>query len=293
MKTINELSAELETKRQAFLSLFKKTKIVNNVVLIVIVLAMGGTFIWLFQVDMNLSLIIVGILIGVLFFYSRFAKSWLGRKTYDYIYGYYRLTSDFFFHQEGFSQIEISEKEGITLEEFKLSGVLKDEVGIISRNKVHGLVEGVPFVLADAGVRVERDKKTEVAFFGKAFVFELALPIEGRYIIHRRINQNGTLPSGFADLKEIETDGDRIVLGTEAKAPSLFKKQLIKTIGMFDMDTELADVTLTIHGGKAYLLLSYCDDVMNVAYQKEVAGSSLSRYLNDLSIVREIAKSLK
>jgi len=40
-------------------------------------------------------------------------------------------------------------------------------------------------------------------------------------------------------------------------------------------------------------LLSYCDDVMNVAYQKEVAGSSLSRYLNDLSIVREIAKLLK
>ena len=293
MKTITELTAALEAKRQTFIALFKRTKIINSVVLAVIVLAMGAVFLWLFQVDMNLSLIIVGVLIGALFFYSRFAKSWLGRKTYDYIYGYYRLTSDFFFHQEGFEKTEVSEKEGITLEQFKHTGVLKNEVGIISRNKVHGFVEGIPFMAADAGVRVEVDKKTEVAFFGKVFVFEMTTPVEGRYIIHRRVNANGTLPSGFADMKEIESEGDRIIIGTEAKAPSLFKKQMVKALGAFELGTELADVTLVVHDERSYLLLSYCDDVMNVAYQKEVSEPSLSRYLDDLAKVREIAKLLK
>jgi len=289
---MEKLIKEIETRRQAFITLFKRTKIVNTVVLTLIIAAMAATFIWLFKVDMNTSLIVILGLMVILFAYSRFAKTWLNKKTYHYIYDYYRVTSAYFFAADnGFDAVEIKESDGIALEEFKKTGVLKDEVGIISRNLVIGKMVSIPFYVADAGVRVEREKKVAVAFFGKILTLELPETIEGHFIVYRR-QGNNALPAGFDAFKALEETADYMVFGTEDKTPALLRKSVLKLLTKLELNELLADVTMVVKDNHVYLLLSYADAVMNVAYDHEADSKALERYEADLRIIKDIAKEL-
>ncbi len=286
------LIAALEKNRRAFIKLFKTTKIVNNVVLALLVLGMGATFLWLFPVDLNLSLIVIGALIIGLFVYSRAAKSWLGKKAYEYIFEYYRVTSSHFYSEAPFSDIVIEARQGFELEEFKTLGVLTNEVGIVSRNRVSGKIHERDFQISDAGVRVEADRKVEVAFFGKIIKFELHEPISGRFIVHHRLKQDASLPAGFATLQSLSDDEGLLVFGNEEKTPKFMKKTFYQALRGIVPDELLADVTFVAFEGHAYLLLSYADAIMNVVYQEVADEKALKRFAADLEKIVALAQLL-
>ncbi|MDY0015831.1 MAG: hypothetical protein RBS13_06435 [Bacteroidales bacterium] len=288
---MNELIEKLETERQRFLKLFKTTKIVNNVVLTLIVLGMGATFLWLMERNLNLALIIVAILIVVLFAYSRIVKSWLGRKAYEYIFAFYRNASSHFYGDTPFTDVEILEQDGFDFDEFVSLRVLSNETSIITRNKVIGKLDRRPFAVADAGVRVQKEKLIEVAFFGKIFSFELDTPIEGHHIFHRFRDKEGA--KTFAeDFHLIEQEDGFTYVSTLEKGTSSIKKATLKALDAFKLDDNLLDVTLVVKDAKAYLLLSYDEGIMNVVYEQPTKEESLNRFASDLKLISDLADTL-
>ena len=288
---MEQLLKQLEENRQNFLKLFKRTKLINVIVLAIIIVTLGLTFVFLFETNQNLALIIIVALIIAMYVYSRSMKAWLGKKTYEYIFSYYRATSSFYYGQRPFADIEISEKEGFDVEEFKTLGLLQNVSGIISRNTVKGKWNQLQFQVADAGVRVERNKKIEVAFFGKIFKLETKQAFGGTYIIHHRAKSNQPLPDGFELLKAIEENDDLIIVGSDETLPKEISKTLLAKFKKIAIDEDLLDATLVFTNHFMYVLLSYNDSVMNVVYEKEVDGKPFARFEQDLSIIGDIATS--
>jgi hypothetical protein len=289
---MEQLLKQLETNRQNFIKLFKKTKTVNLIVLAVIIAAMGATFLFLFDINQNLALIIIVVLIVAMYVYSRYTKAWLGRKTYEYIFSYYRETGAYYYAHEPFSNIEVSEQEGFDVEEFKTLGLLQNVSGIISRNTIKGQLHQRSFQVSDAGVRVQRDKKVDVAFFGKIFRVDIPLQLEGTFVLHRRSKTDQPLPDGFQLLQAIEESEDIITLGTEDKLPKGITKAIIAKFKRLPLDQDLIDATMVFRGTNVYLLLSYADSIMNVVYEKEVEKPPFVRYEDDLASIGDIVASL-
>jgi len=289
---MEQLLKQLETNRQNFIKLFKKTKTVNLIVLAVIIAAMGATFLFLFDVNQNLALVIIVVLIVAMYVYSRYTKAWLGRKTYEYIFSYYRETGAYYYAHEPFSNIEVSEQEGFDVEEFKTLGLLQNVSGIISRNTIKGKLHQQSFQVSDAGVRVQHEKKIDVAFFGKIFRVEIPLQIDGTYILHRRSKTDQPLPDGFQLLKTIEESEDMVTVGTEDKLPKGITKAIIAKFKRLPLDSDLLDATMVFRNSSVYILLSYADSIMNVVYEKEVESKPFIRFEDDLASIGEIIASL-
>ncbi len=278
----------LEAKRKQFIKLFKTTKLINNIVLVIIILGMGAAFLWLMELNMNLALILVGVLIAALFLYSRFAKAFLGKQAYKYIFDYYRTLADYYYREPDFLERDIQEQAGFDLEEFRSLKVLKNEYGIVSRNTVFARFDQRQFSASDAGVRVNKDQKIDVAFFGRIFRIELDHAFDDHLIIHRRLRKEGPWPEGLADFKTVEERDDYLVVSESGSLASSIKKDLIKKLQSFVLDDYLSDVTLVIAGSRAYLLMSYADAVMNVVYEQPVDAAAMKRFEDDLESIKDL-----
>jgi hypothetical protein len=282
----------LEAKRKQFIKLFKTTKLVNNIVLIIIILGMGAAFLWLMELNMNLALILVGSLIVALFLYSRFAKSWLGKQAYKYIFDYYRTLSSYYYREPDFTDVDIQEQAGFDIEEFRSLKILKNEYGIVSRNTVFAQFDQRPFAVSDAGVRVMKDQKVDVAFFGRIFRFELDTPIDDHVLIHHRRDKDRPWPEGFNDFLIVEERDDFLIVSQSGTLPPSIKKTLISKVQSFGLDDYLSDVTLVIASKHAYLLMSYADAVMNVVYEQPVNAEAMKRFESDLESIKDLTDLL-
>jgi hypothetical protein len=288
---MKQLIAQVEANRLKFLKLFKKTKLINNIVLGVIALGMGATFLWLLEQNMTLALIIVAILIIALFIYSRLVKKWLGKQTYAYIFNYYKTMDAFLYNDRPFEQIEVKEEQGFELEEIRALKVLKDEVSIISRNLVTGTIDNIPFALADAGVRVQKDKRIEVAFFGKIVRFQAKERQSNHIIYHARRNDKLPLAPGLLDLKLIDSGDGIMVFGTDEELPKAHKN-ILKHLNKLPLNEYLEDFTLVLFEDKGYLMLSYADAIMSVVYETPLNETGLTRYVADLGLINNLLKEI-
>ncbi|MFA5235324.1 MAG: hypothetical protein WC399_00510 [Bacilli bacterium] len=282
----------LEAKRLQFIKLFKTTKLVNNIVLIIIVLGMGAAFLWLMELNMNLALIIVGALIVTLFLYSRFSKAWLGKQAYKYIFDYYRALAAYYYREPDFTALDIQEQAGFDIEEFRSLKILKNEYGIVSRNTVRAEFDRRPVSVSDAGVRVMKDQKVDVAFFGRIFKFELDRQFDDHVIIHHRRAKEGPWPEGFGDFLVVEERDDFIVLSQSGTLPASLNQELIKKLQNFVLDDYLSDASLVIFDRHAYLLMSYADVVMNVVYEQPVNAEAMKRFEDDLESIKGLVDLL-
>ena len=286
---MESLLNQVETARQAFLKLFRRTKLINNIALGALVLGMAAAFMWILPQNLNLALIIVAALVIVLFAYSRLMKSWLGKKAYEYIFAYYRTIDGYFFHDEPFSSIKVDEHNGYELAEFQSLRVLNNETSIISRNKVTGMAYGRAFTIADAGVRVMKERKVEVAFFGKIISFPLKQPAVGRITYFASKSGETPLPEGLKEQRLLDTvDGIRIFASEDAVGS--YDKDAIKALKKYSLDEDLADVTLVTSLTSAYLLLSYSDAVMGVVYEQPANRAGYERFSADLAKVALMIK---
>lgn len=286
---MESLLNQVEAARQAFLKLFRRTKLINNLALGVMVLGMAAAFMWILPQNLNLALIIVAALVIVLFVYSRMMKAWLGKKAYEYIFAYYRTIDAFFFHDEPFSDINVDEHNGFELTEFQSLKVLKHETSIISRNKVSGMAYGRAFTIADAGVRVTRERKVEVAFFGKIISFPVKHPVLGRITYFASKSGEAPLPEGLNEQRLTESvDGIRVFSSEEADGS--YDRNIIKALKKFSLDEDLADVTLVTFETSAFLLLSYSDAVMGVVYERPANRAGYERFSADLAKIAIMIK---
>ncbi len=289
---MDQIIKVLEAKRQSFLTLFKRTKTTNLIILGIFVIAMIPVFIFLLPANSNLGLLVIGALLIAMFVYSRSAKTWLNQRVYRYIFDYYHEVANFYYQQSPFSQIEIKEREGMNVEEFRNLGLLKNVISLISRNCISGEIIDTQFQVCDAGVRIGIEKRIAVAFFGRIFRFKLPSSCPGHYIVHRQYRDDAILPDGFNDFEPLEVSGKRFIYGQDKTMPKLLSHELLKILDSFELGNELMDVTAVIKDDYLYLLLSYNDAIMNVAYEHAVIASALERFDHDLRLIEKLVKTL-
>lgn len=290
---MDELVTKLEARRQAFIKMFKQTKTINMVVLGAFVVAMGVVFLVLLPANSNLGLIVIAVLLGGMFLYSRWARNALSQRAYRYIYDYYHEMDEYFYRNPPFSNLEIKENSGLDVDELRALGVLKNVTNVISRHHVNGVVNERTFTVCDTGVRVERDRKVAVAFYGRIASLELKEPVTGHYIIHRYFRDDAVRPDGFADFQIINEQNGQLILGTDNQLPKQITKSFIDQLGTFPLDAQLIDITAIIRENKVHLLFSYHDAIMNVGYEQVVALQPLQRYEDDLRRLVQLSATLK
>ena len=67
---------------------------------------------------------------------------------------------------------------------------------------------------------------------------------------------------------------------------------LIKSLSSFEIDDNLLDLVININSKETYVLLSYCDKIMVIPYDKPYEKESLLQYNKDVSNVIGIVNSL-
>ena len=67
---------------------------------------------------------------------------------------------------------------------------------------------------------------------------------------------------------------------------------LIKSLSSFEIDDNLLDLVININSKETYVLLSCCDKIMVIPYDKPYEKESLLQYNKDVSNVIGIVNSL-
>jgi hypothetical protein len=290
MKEFIEL---IEKKRQDILNLYKKTRNFNKLLMIVVGLGVAAIILFLMPEDMTLSLLLVGGVLILLFVYSRIVKQKIQTKTYDYLYDYYRSSSTFFYQTKSFENVQIDEREGMLKDEFDNLGLLNDVTDVISRNKVSGLIEGVPFNVYDVGVRAKIENKNKLAFYGKIFVLDHKNDIKDKVTVYVKAKVVEYALSATTLANPLFDDSDYAVYGAESDVDKVVTPAIKKWINGLKIDDKMADVTIVFTSEKTYLAVSYHDAIMNVAYERPLLESDVSRFQDDLGKIALLVKNTK
>ena len=274
----------------------KNTKILQIVFLIIVA---GAIFAASFFPQMlTITIFLVSFYFILMFFQTKRTRKKINDYVEDYIvkYGLY-IDSYVYGNNYMLKDIKLAYKYKIDLEEIIKNDIYKNVIKTQSRDYVKGKMLGVNFYCSDVSFKVGnslKDKNYKVPAVGKMFKFNLRLKNEGKVIIYLSSTKEGkpTNLDGLELTKIKDLDEKFEVYASSLEATKVITPSLIKSLSSFEIDDNLLDLVININSKETYVLLSYCDKIMVIPYDKPYEKESLLQYNKDVSNVIGIVNSL-
>ena len=274
----------------------KNTKILQIVFLIIVA---GAIFAASFFPQMlTITIFLVSFYFILMFFQTKRTRKKINDYVEDYIvkYGLY-IDSYVYGNNYMLKDIKLAYKHKIDLEEIIKNDIYKNVIKTQSRDYVKGKMLGVNFYCSDVSFKVGnslKDKNCKVPAVGKMFKFNLRLKNEGKVIIYLSSTKEGkpTNLDGLELTKIKDLDEKFEVYASSLEATKVITPSLIKSLSSFEIDDNLLDLVININSKETYVLLSYCDKIMVIPYDKPYEKESLLQYNKDVSNVIGIVNSL-
>ena len=274
----------------------KNTKILQIVFLIIVA---GAIFAASFFPQMlTITIFLVSFYFILMFFQTKRTRKKINDYVEDYIvkYGLY-IDSYVYGNNYMLKDIKLAYKHKIDLEEIIKNDIYKNVIKTQSRDYVKGKMLGVNFYCSDVSFKVGnslKDKNYKVPAVGKMFKFNLRLKNEGKVIIYLSSTKEGkpTNLDGLELTKIKDLDEKFEVYASSLEATKVITPSLIKSLSSFEIDDNLLDLVININSKETYVLLSYCDKIMVIPYDKPYEKESLLQYNKDTSNVIGIVNSL-
>jgi hypothetical protein len=89
-----------------------------------------------------------------------------------------------------------------------------------------------------------------------------------------------------------ENNDHHVIYSPSGDIPKALNSKMIKWISKFELDADIADASITITKEKVYLVVSYSERIMNVAYQQPMQEEGIKRFISELDKISSFCSFL-
>ncbi len=289
------IDLKIEESRQAFMALYKKQRLLNNIALIVVVSLIIAAYVIL-QAWLNINYAAIAAVAGILvllFVYSRISRSKMEKTTKEYIHQYYDLMKDKVFSQDRFSNATMDFEQKLDLNVFTDAGILQDIVRINSRGVITSTYQGQNVVISDLAAYKLADGKQTPSFLGKFIIHPISLSFSGRLLVYLKPKIPANGPNALDDVKKIDETDRWVIYGSEATSKKMLSSKFMQQLESLDIDDLLMDAVFSIQSNVIKVALSYTDALMVIPLQNPFDPKPSDHYKKDLTTVIAAIDSLK
>lgn len=285
---------QVEINRQKFLKDYKNFKKINLIIMGAVTLAVGLVLIFLLPANqMAAVIVIVALLIGT-FTYTKAARAKLSNQTYDYIFAYYREYTQQFFNAKAFKNLDIKEKEGLTVDDFSRTDLFDNTSNVVSRNFFTVEANDVRIIAADLGAHIKVGKKTQLVFYGKLFYLPFDLNHHNESMIAYVKPLEMKEPPKFNPLYQVVEETSQVIYYAKtSQLPAYFSKKLKKWIEELIVGEGLLDAFVSIQEDQLFVGYSFNEAIMNIPYQTKIDEVDFLPYQKEISRLVQLTEVLK
>ena len=296
---LEEVTEQIEIKRRGLLALFNKSKLISRILMIVIVAAVIGAIIMIFNDNQAVKIggyCLAGAVLVAMLIYYIFTKDKFPKASREYIATVTDLINTYAFSDERFTELKVYPNKKLTKTELEVDRVYKNSSDIGSRNFISGKFDGHQFEVSENvlySINPEKKNQRSVAFLGKYISIENNKKFEGRYIFNLKGANPEKLvdqPNDIDDLKVISED-DRLVVYSSNDKPvkDVFGTKFLSELKEFQTDERLLNFIIVVWSGHTGIYMSYDDAVTVLPFEHEFNKEAQDRYKADLVRALELA----
>ncbi len=270
---------QIEDKRSVIFKVYRKTRLINNIIMFAIVAVFVVSII--FMTQFSWGKIAGGVLIGVtivgLVIYYILTRNLFPNTTKDYIESFTHISDNYVFDAEGYSDCELFFKKRYALADSLPDRVYKNVIDLASRNLVSGKFDGVDFTCGELALYTQGEKarQKKVLFVGKYITLENKLHFEDRYIINIQGEKNTDLPTDVEDLVKVYEVNRFVIWAKEGSNPEKdLGKDFIEDLKSIDCVGSLLNVNIALWAGHTAAYLSYDDHIAAIPFDKPINADS-------------------
>lgn len=302
--TVNkeETIAEIENRRKALLDMFKKAKNLSRIVTLVVVVAVIGAIILIFNESNTLKIIgyaLSGAVIAGMVVYYILTKDKFPRASKSYIQDVTGLINSYDFDDPRFSDLDFYPNKKLNKTDLDVDRVYKNTNEIGSRNFISGKFNKEYFEISENVLyNATGNKKSprSVAFLGKYISLKNNLKFSGRYIFNIKGNPDKLVdqPNDTEDLKVvIDEPGFTGYASNEKPLKDVFGTKFLASIRNIQTDDKLLNCVIVVWAGHTGIYLSYDDSVTVLPFEHEFNFEAQNKFKNDLIQTLELAQFKK
>ncbi len=288
---------EIEKERITFSDVYKKQRKMNTTLIIVFGLVALGGFIGLSNVSFYAALAVVVVFLIGLYVYSARMKKKIETDMHNYMDAYFTLSNHYVMDNKEISELQCDSQGKLADDDFTKAGFISEVSHVGSRNLVLGKMSDVSFKAADCIAKVKNDRKLEVAYLGKFFIFQAEKTSEYKTLIY--INpkeENGAGPNdleGLDEIKTLELPSSIRVWSNDPQVKKRFTKKMKEALSAFSPNEILIDVAISFIQDRICVALSYHDDVMVIPLLDPLKKEPLQQYREDVDKLSTWITTLK
>ena len=296
---LEDTTNQIEMKRRALLAMFNKTKMISRIMMFVVVIAVVGAIVMIFQEDMAFKIagysLAGAVLVGMLVYYI-LSKDKFPRFSKEYIAKVTELINSYDFSDKRFTDLKVYPNKKLNKADLEVDRVYKNSSEIGSRNFITGKFDGKKFEVSENVLYVADPAKRNqrsVAFLGKYISLENSLLFEGRYIFNLKGKDPEKLvdqPNDIDDLKVIlDEDGLVVYSSNDKPVKEVFGTKFLGELKCIKTDEKLLNFVLVVWAGHTGIYLSYDDSVTVLPFEHEFNKDAQNKYRDDLVKSLELA----
>ncbi len=298
VETVNTI----EEKRKALLTAFNKTKMVSRIVMTVVVIAVIGAIICIFNDLMALKIVgysIAGVVLVAMLIYYIFSKDKFPKLSKEYIKDVTDLINGYDFADERFSDLKVYPNKKLTKTDLEVDRVYKNSSDIGSRNFITGKFSGHKFEVSENVLYVitgEKKNQRAVSFLGKYVSLENDKKFDGRFIFNLKGNPEKLVdqPNDIEDMKVILEEDNLVVYSSNDKAiKDVFGTKFLGQLKDIKTDARLLNLVIVVWAGHTGIYLSYDDSVTVLPFEHEFNREAQDKYREDLIASLELVTMKK
>ena len=287
----------VEEKRANIFKVYKKTRLINNIIMFAIVAVFVVSIVLMTQFSWGKIAggVIIGVAIVGLIIYYILTRNLFPDTTKEYIEAFTHISDNYVYDAEGYSDCELYFKKRYALADSLPDRVYKDIVDLASRNIVSGKYNAKEFTCGELALYTNGPKarQKKVLFVGKYISLENNIHFEDRYIINIQGEKDTDRPTDVEDLVKVYEVNRFVIWGKEGSKPEEdLGKDFIESLKSIDCVGALLNVNIALWAGHTAAYLSYDDTIAAIPFDKAIAAESYVQLKKNIEDVLAILTTI-
>lgn len=285
----HEALEKIENNRKAFLADYRKNNNLKIIISVVCILVIVVACILLPTImPKEKDKLTTGITLGlfVLALAGTLGASMLTRRGMDkkmkiYFSDYYKAQSDYIIEGEGFENVALQEPGKITLEDFNESKLYANVIEAGSRGLTNFEYNKIPMSVVDCAGNVKGEKRIMPVFVGKRVSSAVNYAESEPIFIYLKGNEKALPPTSVDGLEKVVDDEKMWIATNNKNWEKVITKDVLKLINEFTMNDLLIDLAISLHDGKAFVMMGYDDPLMVLPLQNSFNSKPMESFKED------------
>ena len=298
----DEIVNQIEAERKVLVEQFNKTKLISRIMTAVVLVAVIGAIIMIFNESTTLKIIGYSLagatLVGMLVYYI-ITKDKFPRASRTYISNVTNNINTYVFTDKRFTDLKVYPYKKLNRTDLEVDRVYANSNDIGSRNVITGKFDKHEFSVSENvlySLVPGRKGQRSVLFLGKYISLTNNKKFDGRFIFNVKGNPEKLVdqPNDIEDCKVVLEEDNLVVYSSNDKSvKDVFGTKFLSELKEIKTDERLLNFVLVVWAGHTAAYLSYDDAVTVLPFEHEFNREAQNEYKEDLIKVLELTTQKK